>query len=171
MKIIASIKDLEDYGIKYLTGESCNLAFRGLYDLTERGRDIVCNALNLRPSALADNVNPGSKSDPHVASIMLTLNQALDIGLFALINAGCHPIALTKYGSLIGIEEDESLRNNFKRDPEDPDKITNRWELTRDGYTQLVDYIGITRVVQSLRSHAHCSKTFRNFHAASGGYL
>ncbi len=77
---------LSKFGIEFLTGESCAIGMRGLYDLTKQGETIVKEFLGLNAETkLANNWNSGSSSDPHVSSVMLTHSMALWLGAYCLL--------------------------------------------------------------------------------------
>lgn len=81
---LCKIRDLEQYGIEYLTGESCALGLRGLYDVTEHGRQIIADAFGIPNIQLPDAWNCGTDDNPHVGSIMLTEKTLEQIAVFAL---------------------------------------------------------------------------------------
>ena len=64
MKTISSLRDLEDYGFKPLTGEACNLSMRMLVDLTEQGCKLFCECYGLPrvDKQFNENWNPGPVS-------------------------------------------------------------------------------------------------------------
>lgn len=77
-------KDLESFGIIYLTGEACNINARLLCDVTKSGKELLeshfgCE-LVLRP-----NYNNGTTQDPHIGSILLPRGFWQHIGIFALL--------------------------------------------------------------------------------------
>ena len=71
----------------YGFSEACGLMLRGRCDVTERGRKIVCKMFGLDPKhlQLADSWNCGSKSDPHVGSIMLSWDMLPALSVFAAL--------------------------------------------------------------------------------------
>lgn len=71
MKIISALRQLEEFGIVPLTGEADALSYRILCDLTKNGTRIVCEALGMDSRGLKDSWNSGTRSDPHIKSIML----------------------------------------------------------------------------------------------------
>jgi hypothetical protein len=105
MQKIDSVRDLERFGIVALTGESCGLMYRFLYDVTQHGKAIIEKCLGCRLD-LADPWNQGE--EPHVGSIMLSQEMLVPIGTFALLESGCSEVWLYKNGSLLGIEPDDS---------------------------------------------------------------
>ena len=168
---IESVSDLKQFGIIYLTGEDCNLSYRGLYDLTEKGREHVCNALKLPYDCkLSENANSGRGGDPHVASISLTRTQAMDIGVFALLGSGCHKVAVVHNG-YVGIEAGEDLKNKGEVSKEDKYRYIDNWILTRNGEDHRVNFMGIKRLIEPRFVPQPCSKSFHNYHAMAGGYL
>ena len=72
MQYFEKMTDLSAVGMHYLTREACHFNLRALFDLTERGADLVRQFHGLHPDApLADNYNSGDPEDPHVASTMI----------------------------------------------------------------------------------------------------
>jgi hypothetical protein len=89
MKTIASWGDLEPYGIIPLTGESCGLGYRILFDVTEKGRRIIAKCLGVPDINLPESWNRGSADEPHVGSIMLPPEMLIPLAIFALLETGC----------------------------------------------------------------------------------
>ena len=112
MKSIACWEDLNEFGIVPLTGEACGLMYRILCDVTARGKKTVEKALGLPEVKLHENWNRGSEADPHVGSVMLGPELLSFLGVFALLDAGCREVWLTKGNSLMGIEPSD-----------DPDRV------------------------------------------------
>jgi hypothetical protein len=109
MKSIHSWNDLSNFGIVPLTGEACSLRYRILCDVTAQGKKTLEKALGVVDIGLAENWNHGSDADPHVGSIMLAREILRPfVGIFALLEAGCREVWLTKGNSLIGIESTDS---------------------------------------------------------------
>ena len=105
MKTISDWAALRDYGIEALTGEACSLCYRMLCDLTQNGKAIVERALSVEIAS--ENWNSGSEDDPHVASIMVTTEMIVPLGVFALLEAGCTEVWITE-ASVIGAEPSDS---------------------------------------------------------------
>jgi hypothetical protein len=105
MKTISRWSDLEPFGFDPLTGEACALGYRILCDLTQKGKQIVerCLSVEIR----SENWNCGSKESPHVASVMLTEDMIVPLGVFALLEAGYPEVWVTDH-TVIGIEPDDS---------------------------------------------------------------
>lgn len=99
MKTISKLADLSQFGIRHLTGEADALSFRSLCDLTEEGRDIVQETYGV--SCTAENWNSGA-----VASCMLPYTAWRELGIIALLRAGCHSVLDTEQG-LWGLESGE----------------------------------------------------------------
>ena len=106
MKTVNCWNDLLPYGIDPLTGEACGLSYRILFDLTANGQKIVEKALGCKIASEA--WNRGTAEDPHVASIMLSMEMLIPIGIFALLENGCHIVWLLDDRSLIGIEPSDT---------------------------------------------------------------
>ena len=117
MKVIQCWNDLQPFGIVLLTGESCGLMYRILFDLTEQGKKVVEKCLGCKLD-LADAWNPGSKDDPHVGSILFSREMLIPIGIFALLESGCTEVWLSK-DRLFGVEprdDKDSLERLKKRE-------------------------------------------------------
>ena len=108
MKSIRCWDDLSAYGIIPLTGEACGLSYRILCDVTARGKKTLEKALSVAQLGLHENWNHGSADDPHVGSVMLAPDLLPFIGVFALLEAGCREVWLTKGQTVIGIEAEDS---------------------------------------------------------------
>lgn len=102
MEHIASLQDLEKYGILPLTGEADALSFRCLCDLTPRGKKIVSETFSLSGEGFHDAWN--SKG---VASIMLPYDAWTSIGVIALFDGGCHTVLATEK-ALYGLDGGEA---------------------------------------------------------------
>ena len=117
MKSIACWNDVAPYGIVALTGESCGLGYRILFDLTEQGRRILAACFGIPQFVLAEPWNRGAADDPHVGSIMLSRELLIPIAVFALLETGCTEVWLVGE-AVIGIESGDSesevdLQRNF----------------------------------------------------------
>lgn len=108
MKSIRSWNDLSAHGIVPLTGEACGLSYRILCDVTARGKKTLEKAMSIAQLGLQENWNHGSADDPHVGSVMLAPDLLPFVGVFALLEAGCREVWLTKGHTVIGIEADDS---------------------------------------------------------------
>ena len=104
MKTINCWDDLCRYGIIPLTGEACGLSYRLLCDVTAAGKRVIEKALGVAQLGLHENWNHGSADDPHVGSIMLAPDLLPFLGVFALLEAGCSEVWLTKNRQVVGIE-------------------------------------------------------------------
>lgn len=75
-----TIRDLKEFGIEHLTGESCAISLRILYDLTAQGVAHIENALSIK---IADdsprNWNSKVGNIKAVKSIKMSHNQAHDV--------------------------------------------------------------------------------------------
>ena len=108
MKSIRCWDDLSAHGIIPLTGEACGLSYRILCDVTAKGKKTLEKAMSIAQLGLHENWNHGSADDPHVGSVMLAPDLLPFIGVFALLEAGCREVWLTKGHTVIGIEADDS---------------------------------------------------------------
>jgi hypothetical protein len=108
MKSIRCWDDLSVHGIIPLTGEACGLSYRLLCDVTARGKKTLEKALSVAQLGLHENWNHGADDDPHVGSVMLAPDLLPFVGVFALLEAGCREVWLTKGHTVIGVEADDS---------------------------------------------------------------
>ncbi|MGI6414799.1 MAG: hypothetical protein ACOX1P_03955 [Thermoguttaceae bacterium] len=108
MKSIRCWDDLSAHGIIPLTGEACGLSYRLLCDVTARGKKTLEKALSVAQLRLHENWNHGTDDDPHVGSVMLAPDLLPFVGVFALLEAGCREVWLTKGHTVIGVEADDS---------------------------------------------------------------
>lgn len=117
MKSIRCWDDLSAHGVEPLTGEACGLSYRILCDVTARGKKTLEKALGVAQLGLHENWNGGSPSDPHIGSIMLAPDLLPFVGVFALLEAGCSEVWLTKGHTVVGIEATDSPEQveTFKR--------------------------------------------------------
>ena len=83
MPLYNSWEDLEEFGIIYLTSESCKFNLRILCDLTEKGKEIICDFFNLEPNSLAKPWGSVG-SQVHVASILLPRGIFQDLVTFCI---------------------------------------------------------------------------------------
>ena len=104
MKVVNSWESLRPYGIVALTGEACSLSLRILCDVTDRGKRTVERCFGFQ--IISEPWNRGSDDDPHVASVMLTRDMIIPLGIFALLDAGCTESWLCE-NSVIGIERSD----------------------------------------------------------------
>ena len=102
MKGVSCWDDLRPFGIIPLTGESCALSYRILFDVTAEGKKVIEKCLGCEVK-LAENWNSGSSDHPHVGSIMLSHELLIPLGIFALLESGCSEVWMV-WNALVGIE-------------------------------------------------------------------
>jgi hypothetical protein len=107
VKSISCFADLAAYGIEPLTGEACGLMYRILFDLTAKGQTIVEKCLGCR--IVSEPWNRGTTEEPHVASVMLSQELLVPLGIFALLQSGCTQVWLLDDRSLVGIEPSDTV--------------------------------------------------------------
>jgi hypothetical protein len=79
-------RDLEKYGIDVLTGEACGYSLRLLCDLTASGCELMRSFLGGHVGiAHGSNWNSGSKTDPHIASVLLPRGILDELAAFVLL--------------------------------------------------------------------------------------
>lgn len=83
--MIRSWSDLNEFGIRALTGEACALSCRLLCDLTDQGQSLIREFMGLPHDAkFTDNWNSGA-----TGSCFLPLSILPDLAAFCLIKSGC----------------------------------------------------------------------------------
>jgi hypothetical protein len=105
MKTITCWRELEPFGIEFLTGEACGLSYRYLCDLTEAGKRIVEKCLSCRITSEA--WNRGTAENPHVASILLAPELLPPLSIFALLESGCTEVFVIRDHGILGIESSD----------------------------------------------------------------
>lgn len=105
MKTVSCWRDLEPYGIEALTGEACGLSYRILFDLTATGKKTVEKCLGI--TLTSEPWNHGRDQDPHVASVMLSTEMLVPLGIFALLDGGCSIVWFLDDRTLIGFEPND----------------------------------------------------------------
>ena len=121
MKTVSCWNDLQQFGIVPLTGEACGLMYRILFDVTERGRNVVAKCYGIPNVNLPEAWNRGPAEDPHVGCIMLSQESLTPVAVFALLENGCKEVYLMG-PVVVGIEpgdpEDaaETMRRVYKVD-------------------------------------------------------
>lgn len=121
MKIVSCWNDLQPFGIIPLTGESCGLMYRILFDVTVKGREVIGKCYGIPNVNLPEAWNRGSKDDPHVGCIMLSQESLIPVAVFALLENGCKEVYLMGQ-VVVGIEPGdppdtaETMRRVYKLD-------------------------------------------------------
>lgn len=100
MIFIDDLKQLQKYGINYLTAESCAYSLRLLLDLNEDGVKLVKRWLGSNVTFRKNsNWNPAVNQKPAIASIMLSREAIDSLITFILYDVEkCYAIGITKYG-------------------------------------------------------------------------
>lgn len=116
MKRIDTIRDLEQFGVDALTGESDTHMYRILCDCTAQGKKIIERTLATELT-LSENWNSGTKADPHIGSLLLPLEFVPSIGVFALLSdTQISEVWLLKTGSVVGFGvEDVDLKEALQK--------------------------------------------------------
>ena len=151
MQTVASMKDLELFGIQPLTGEADALSFRILCDLTTEGVAVVKTCFKLRGDCFypAYNHNAGA-----VASFMLPRDCVKPLAIIGFISQDT-PAILTDL-AVFGCEPNESLGLN---------NIQDSYELIRDGkrHPWPTCYGTVQQIIlptqQTLNTHAMSGRT------------
>jgi len=108
MKTLRCWNDLIPFGIDPLTGEACGLTYRILCDVTDQGRRVVQKCFGFPDLSLSAAWNRGTEQEPHTGSLMLAPEMLVPLGIFALLEAGCTEVWLSKDGTVAGVEPTDS---------------------------------------------------------------
>ena len=170
MKSCNSFKDLEQFGIKPLTGEADALGYRILCDLTELGCKVFkeCCGMPCAPSqavlGLAENWNSGA-----VASIMLTGFDIVPLAIMGFYLKGYDVVLTTgKSGEncVFALEHDETLEYDpeqelylFSSGKHDPPWPAQAWPSV---------YGEIVHIIKQRKSDGQVVQGTRNVHQMSG---
>ena len=121
--------ELRAYGVDMLTGEACGLSYRLLCDVTEKGKHTIQIALGIANLELHDSWNRGEPQDPHIGSLMVVPELLVPLGVFALLENGCHEVWRTKSDGLWGVEptDDPERVEAFKRLHADNGNLVRRY--------------------------------------------
>lgn len=110
MRRISCWNDLASSGIIPLTGESCGLGYRILFDVTEQGRAVIGRWLGIPDIKLGEAWNRGSDDEAHVGSILLSPESLVPLSVFALFSTGCTEVWLIEQG-VIGLCGGDSTKD------------------------------------------------------------
>ena len=105
MKSVSCFRDLEQFGIRPLTGEADALGFRILCDLTEEGVKVFKECFGMPGSGncgLASNWNSGA-----IASVMLSKDSIRPLAVMGFYLQGCD-VVITDTG-VYALEDDDQL--------------------------------------------------------------
>lgn len=106
MKTIHSFRNLEEYGINPLTGESCRYSQRLLCDVNEDGKRLLEEFLAV--SLTSPNWNSTVNGKPAVASVMLPYDMLQSIATFVLCHVEkCFKIIYHTGGAVCGVSREE----------------------------------------------------------------
>ena len=150
MKCVACFRDLEQFGIKCLTGEADALGFRILCDLTEQGVRVFRECFGIPSGPLAENWNSGA-----VASVMLTEESIKPLAVIGFYFKG-HTVVVTDT-AVYALEDgedivvDDSGEYKFVRQ-----QYRHRWSHT------------IQRIIRPKVSDGQRVQGTRNVHQATG---
>ncbi len=104
---IASFTDFQHFGINYLTGESCKLYMRGLFDLNRQGVDLVCSFLGISEDGMGGNWNSMVDGKPAIKSVMLPRSLYDDLARFVLSSVYRDPYVIKHHGTWQSVGEKE----------------------------------------------------------------
>jgi hypothetical protein len=92
-----NLNDLEQFGIRALTGEACRVGRRILCDVTDQGRKIICDMLGIynNEHVFSESWNGRGAS----GSFMLPYGLFPDLAVWCLIHKPCPEIMLVYPGS------------------------------------------------------------------------
>lgn len=112
-KNIRGVRDLEEFGINFLTGEACPYALRLLCDVSAEGKDLIERFLGVKDINLYPNNNSATDKMPSAStgSIMLPRDIFWDLAAFALFVRGYRWVIVFYTGgnvtSVRGVTQDE----------------------------------------------------------------
>lgn len=162
-------RDLEQFGIRLLTGEACGLAMRGLFDLDKSGAAIVRSFLGVQE--LKENWNSGA-----VASVMLPYSVCEDLFIFAAMYSGrkyvfrggpCHGDQWTEttYTGIADDGGDLTLRHPVKSWRADSYAIDDEDQMV---YIRVAIDRGSFYITRSFTKTSHPGDGLNNTHQMSG---
>jgi hypothetical protein len=108
VKIIACLAEMASYGIVPLTNEPDGLQYRMVCDLTAKGKQLVEQALGLAEIQLQPSWDYGTNDEPHIGSMLLIPEILPILGVYALLDDGCHEVWTTRNNGLVGIQQGDS---------------------------------------------------------------
>ncbi len=113
MRTINCWDDIEQFGIKPLTGEACGYAMRLLCDVTPEGKSLIQSFLGgnveIKPGS---NWNGGSGDNPHVGSVLLARSMLTDLGAFALLKTGTAIVVALHDGTVCEMDQERFAQYN-----------------------------------------------------------
>jgi hypothetical protein len=99
---------MQPYGIVPLTSEPDGLKYRIVCDVTAKGKQLVEKALGVIEIQLEPNWDYGTNDEPHIGCVLLSPELLSIIGVYALLDDGCHEVWMTKSYGLVGIQHGDS---------------------------------------------------------------
>ena len=106
-KVLHDLRDLEEFGIRYLTGEACLFSQRVLCDVDAKGKATVLDLMGLPPEA---PMNEGWNRHG-ISSVMIPRDLFGQLMVWCLIRDGAYRVVTTSNGYTFGFypgEEDEA---------------------------------------------------------------
>jgi hypothetical protein len=107
MKMIDCWAGMQPYGIVPLTIEADGLKHRVVCDVTEKGKQLIEKTLGVPSVQLEKNWDHGPNDEPHVGSMLLSPELLMMLGIYALLDDGCHEVWTTRSNGLIGIQQSD----------------------------------------------------------------
>ena len=108
MKTIGCWADMNAHGIVPLTVEPDGPQYRIVCDVTPDGKRLIERVFGIVAICLETNRAHGGSNAPHIGSIMLSPDTLSLIGIYALLDAGCYEVWMTKNCGLVGLEQCDS---------------------------------------------------------------
>jgi hypothetical protein len=87
-KPVSGFRDLAQFGITGLTGESCAYGIRMLCDVSEAGKALLADYFGMPDISLSRNWNSFVGSEPSIGSIMLSNDIVKNLAQFAFFRQG-----------------------------------------------------------------------------------
>lgn len=96
MKTIDCWAGMQPYGIVPLTSEPDGLKYRIVCDVTAKGKQLIEKALGVAEVQLEMNWDYGTNDEPHVGCLLLSPEILSILGVYALLDDGCHEVWMTE---------------------------------------------------------------------------
>lgn len=116
---VAAFRDMAQFGITGLTGESCAYSLRMLCDVSEEGKALLADFFGMPEIILARNWNSFVGSQPAIGSIMLPHDIVKKLAQFAFFRQGALAVVVTER-EVTGVFEKELLTAYVKFTQEHP---------------------------------------------------
>jgi hypothetical protein len=100
---VTSLQDLRPFGFNCLTGEACGIGLRLLFDVNEKGKEILCSFLGVSDITLLPDWNGGDA----IGSVMLARDAAFELAVWCMIGEYQEVWHNRSCGEIHGLEPDQ----------------------------------------------------------------